>query len=218
MKFNASIPTEYVDLFKSVVIKTIKIDENTKIEQYFYLFSVEEICLIKSFRQRKDQITAFASLLLKTYYLASILKTHPSKIKLKYNEYNRPDIANNKYKSWSFNISHSDDYIILVAINNVKYSIGVDVEKIDYAIKDIEQMSKIIFSKSEQEQICENKSYFFKVWTKKEALLKAKGEGFGSDFYKTTSLTIGQFDSTDGYVINTFEFDGYFISICLTSL
>src|SRR5690554_2367316 len=90
---------------------------------------------------------------------------------LKYNQFGRPYIS----KNLDFNISHSKT-LVACAIN-MKGDVGLDVEKIS-------PIDKTDFydcwTPKEMEEIYkDSKDYhtFYKYWTKKEALVKAVGNG-----------------------------------------
>ena len=80
-----------------------------------------------------------------------------------------------------FNVAHSDG-LAVVAISNVG-AIGVDVEKIR-RFDEIEQLVESCFSHRERTAFGlvppnEKSAAFFRLWTRKEALLKANGDGIG---------------------------------------
>jgi 4'-phosphopantetheinyl transferase len=79
----------------------------------------------------------------------------------------------------SFNISHSGNYVVCAMTN--QQQIGVDIEKIEEI--DLDKLSCAL-SRNEFNfiQRSQRKSYeFFKIWTAKEAILKAKGLGIQRD-------------------------------------
>ncbi|MBL6447833.1 4'-phosphopantetheinyl transferase superfamily protein [Fulvivirga sp. 29W222] len=90
---------------------------------------------------------------------------------IKYSEYDRPYLD-----EVEFNISHSGNYV-LCAISNDKLRIGVDVEEVkpidfdDFDRQFTEAEWQVI--KSEPDPL----KGFFKMWTKKEAIVKADGKG-----------------------------------------
>ena len=98
------------------------------------------------------------------------IKTLSSYLKKKYigeyhsNEFGKPISSNIK-----FNISHSGPYIVLVTTNDRE--IGVDIE----VKKDISDKLKE-YVRHTNESI-ETNIDFFKLWTKKEAILKCSGKG-----------------------------------------
>ena len=87
---------------------------------------------------------------------------------LKYTDLGRPYLENHP----NFNISHSNQIVICVISKDGK--IGIDVEE----LKEInfQGLSKRYFHYNEQ-QLIKNKKDFFKIWTRKEAILKAQGCG-----------------------------------------
>ena len=72
----------------------------------------------------------------------------------------------------SFNISHSGDYVVL-AIS--KKAIGIDVEIIKNHF-DYDPLAEVCFTQNERKLIT-NLENFYTFWTRKEAILKATGEG-----------------------------------------
>ncbi|MGE5944179.1 MAG: 4'-phosphopantetheinyl transferase family protein [Flavobacteriales bacterium] len=86
-----------------------------------------------------------------------------------------------------FNVSHSGDYAIF-AIGNAP--VGIDIEFIDlsYAFHDV---LPHIFNKSEIHYICNANNQleaFYRLWTRKEAFVKALGKGIDDDFLKIPCL------------------------------
>ena len=112
-----------------------------------------------------------------------------------------------------FNISHSKGCVALVS--NEKYPIGIDIEKIR---KVDEALIKYISSKEELKYIIDEES-FFKVWTNKEAILKANGSGIRSNMKDIVSLP---FDSkkeykNKTYLTKTIRYLDYVISVAVES-
>lgn len=163
-----------------------------------------------SYRYKKDQVIAFTSELIKYYYLANFCNILPIDIKIDYTSYGRPFIVNSKL---DFNISHAGEYLVLAIIDSSK--VGIDIEECDNSINPAE-LGSIVFSSVEQELIDNDINKFFKLWTKKEALIKAHGTGFGSDFYKNTRLNL---DSTEfiknGIICCNKVFSNYYLAVCV---
>lgn len=77
-----------------------------------------------------------------------------------------------------FNVSHSAD-IVVIAMTG--WAVGIDVENLDRKV-DAAAVLRRFFSPAEQASCAENllidaKKTFFRGWTRKEAVLKATGEG-----------------------------------------
>ncbi len=172
-------------------IIAVKIDNNFNFEKYLYLFDSDAVIKIMSFYQQHDRVVAFTSELLKKYYLAKELALKPTEIKIGYNLYKKPILLDTEYKI-DFNISHSDNYIVMVIDYNA--DVGIDIERINYEVNP-QELGEHVFSHKELSLIGNDIDAFFIIWTKKEALIKAIGTGFLDDTYKTTQLTLDKYES-----------------------
>lgn len=94
---------------------------------------------------------------------------------LQYSDFNRPYFEGD----FDFNISHSGEIAVCAAISKGK--IGIDIEEVRQVIPDMLMME---LTAEEQKIISGDSdpvSAFYRLWTRKEALLKAIGQGvFGS--------------------------------------
>lgn len=79
-----------------------------------------------------------------------------------------------------FNISHSGDYVVCAVSKNNR--VGIDIEKIrPINIPDFEY----VLTPDELHQLLIDKdatATFYKIWTQKEAVIKANGKGLGISF------------------------------------
>ncbi len=130
-----------------------------------------------------------------------------SDVKYTYNEYGKPYFRD--LPDIYFNISHSADYVVCVLAN---CEIGIDIELIAPISLDI---AKHFFSPNEYELVanCSSKDEridnFYKLWTKKEAYVKATGKGMVCPF--------NSFDITKDFQYNFIEidkFEGYKCAVC----
>jgi 4'-phosphopantetheinyl transferase len=92
----------------------------------------------------------------------------------------KPRLVNPTRPSLRFNLSHSDK-LALVAVTCGR-EVGIDVERIDPNC-DFESIAREFFTPAEQAALRASPSHercstFFKLWTCKESVLKAMGEGF----------------------------------------
>ena len=95
-----------------------------------------------------------------------------------YGPYGKPYLTGLE-AAWKFNVAHSD-HIALIAISRC-VEVGIDVE-IDRPLTDLSALIDLIFSKEERNTCLamsqqEQQTEFYRVWTYKEALIKASGEG-----------------------------------------
>src|SRR2546427_612965 len=107
------------------------------------------------------------------------LQTQPSQISFVYNAFGKPDLSPEFANRLKFNLSHSAG-LALIAIATAS-DVGVDLEYIR-AQYDYADISRGFFSTAEVDYVIALPSHlyaeaFFSCWTKKEAYLKACGEG-----------------------------------------
>ena len=111
--------------------------------------------------------------------LARYLETQPGKIRFVYSAFGKPELSPEFGSRVTFNLSHSGG-LLLIAIASAS-RVGVDIEYIrcqpDYA-----DLARHFFSTAEVEWLAALPSHlyaeaFLSCWTKKEAYLKARGEG-----------------------------------------
>lgn len=120
--------------------------------------------------------------------LGRYLGLKPETIRFAYNEYGKPSLAVPEAASLCFNVSHSGD-MALYAVTHAR-QIGVDIEQLR-PVSDIRQIVERFFSPYEQAEwlrlpVEQQIAGFFNCWTRKEAYIKARGQGL--------SLPLDQFD------------------------
>jgi 4'-phosphopantetheinyl transferase len=118
--------------------------------------------------------------------LSKYLRISPQDISFRYTQYGKPFLANDT--DLAFNVSHSEGLALLAFTR--KRDIGVDVEKLRPQT-DARKLAERFFSVREREALRplsgdDLHTAFFRCWTRKEAYIKAKGEGL--------SLPLHQFD------------------------
>ena len=107
--------------------------------------------------------------------LSDYVQQDPEKIVFKYSEKKKPYL-NSKIQ---FNVSHSEDLVVYAF--TLEHPIGIDIEYMDADLH--LDIAKRFFSKKEN-QLLQSLSdelrieYFYRIWARKEALIKATGKGF----------------------------------------
>jgi 4'-phosphopantetheinyl transferase len=134
-------------------------------------------------RPRSDYILTRGTL---RSLLSRYLQRSPLEITFRYTEYGKPYLVEGG--NLQFNVSHSEGIAVMGFVR--AREIGVDVEKIRKQ-SDVEQIAERFFSECERRSLrkCQGDQLheaFFRCWTRKEAYIKAKGEGL--------SLPLHQFD------------------------
>jgi 4'-phosphopantetheinyl transferase len=112
--------------------------------------------------------------------LSRYVNADPVAVELTYSDHGKPSLASQFAGAGiHFNLAHSDD-LALFAFTRAG-AVGVDVEWIR-PVKDMEELVARFFSPRESELFRElaaadRPAAFFNLWTRKEAMLKATGEG-----------------------------------------
>lgn len=118
--------------------------------------------------------------------LGNYLGQDPAELSFRYTEYGKPLLEDSQ--DLRFNVSHGDGMALLAFAR--EREIGVDIEKISEK-RDVLQLARRFFSAQERESLesvtgKDLQEAFFRCWTRKEAYIKAIGEGL--------SLPLHQFD------------------------
>jgi 4'-phosphopantetheinyl transferase len=119
--------------------------------------------------------------ILRHYYLRLILGKYcncqPHELMFRYNSCKKPYISIPEYKEILFNMSSSGDLMIVgLGWHN---DIGIDIEKV-HEFYNLENISADYFSLQELNYFngeSDRTKAFFKIWTRKEAIIKAMGQG-----------------------------------------
>ncbi len=111
------------------------------------------------------------------HILATVLNTEPHSLQLSTGSYGKPGLANGSLR---FNLSHSGD-LALIAVAWER-ELGIDVEEMR-AMDDFLSIAKRFFAPQEAQRFAAMTDSamitraFFECWTRKEAFIKATGEG-----------------------------------------
>ena len=120
------------------------------------------------------------------WLLARYLGSTPQHVRLCHAPQGKPFLAGES--DLCFNVSHTDGLALLAFVRG--RAIGVDIEQQNRKVE-AEQLAERFFSKRERDDLKrlhgdELRAAFFRCWTRKEAYIKAIGEGL--------SLPLHQFD------------------------
>lgn len=123
--------------------------------------------------------------------LAGYVQCEPRQIQFTYEAWGKPALAGVDPR-FQFNLAHSEEMAVCVVTRDRR--VGIDVEKIR-KMDDLEQIARRYFSKKEQADLlrlgeADRHLGFFNCWTRKEAYLKATGEGVtaGLDQFQVTLI------------------------------
>ena len=138
--------------------------------------------LQRASRFHRDELRArfISSRVLLRSVLGRCLNIAPSAVNIGLEDRGKPHL--NHHTQIQFNLAHSGDLMLLAVTNGMK--IGVDVERVR-PLNDAKAIARRFFSTNESNwlQRCSDQELdqaFFQLWTRKEAVLKATGEGISS--------------------------------------
>ncbi len=168
-------------------------------------------------------------------FLRSILSRYLScdsqDIQFDYNEKGKPFLSPPQQQFLKFNLSHKNQYTVY---GISKIDLGIDLETIDDNVQ-VKDIAKRFFTEDEYNNLChlpitEQTEYFFKLWTAKEAYLKAIGQGISAgldsiNFIKQINNFTWKFEILNSlnteqslWKINTKKvIKNYFLSIAIKS-
>ena len=139
--------------------------------------------------------------------LSHYQKVEPRQIKFQYNPHGKPALAESLHSSVSFNLSHSSHWGALAVVKN--FAIGIDLEKIDPEMLFF-QLADRYFNADEKLQLAQypperQRRGFYRLWTQKEAMLKAEGIGFQTKssadrYFKTESWYLRLFPIAPDFI------------------
>lgn len=220
----------YKPNFDSIKINIIKFSEQiTCIENLSKKLNVYTLEYSNRFVRDKDRnryvLTQYFLRELLSYYL----QIDFDKVVISYSKSGKPYLNDKINSNLKFNYSHSGDYIIYAFTSDDE--IGVDIEEIK-DIPEFDELSRAHFSDEEQsiyfelKNPDEKKKLFYRIWTRKEALLKAAGSGITIDLKSLTVLKMNEKNATQikvkflnkDYLISDLQLDiNYASSVAINS-
>lgn len=112
--------------------------------------------------------------------LAEATATPPESTQIVRDAHGKPSLANPCSQALSFSFSHSEDLAVVALAHGM--SIGCDIE-LRRTFRGVEDVMALSFTSREREYVLRQSgdsagAAFWRVWTRKEAYLKAIGRGF----------------------------------------
>lgn len=142
--------------------------------------SPDEISRAERFHFERDRRRFIAGHGVLRAILGHYVGRQPAQIEFEYSPRGKPTLAESSGSdTFHFNLAHSDD-LMLVAVTR-GCEIGVDVERLRF-MRDAEDVAERLFSARESTRLKalpegQKRAAFFRLWTRKEACLKATGVG-----------------------------------------
>ena len=152
------------------------------------LLSADELARAARFHFEKDRLRFKRCRSALRLLLARFLDIAPEKIRFSYTAKDKPEVSQDQNpRSLRFNVSHSDNMAVIAV--GVGAALGVDIERMRDNVNTAD-LAERFFSARERDALRalpEDLRFtaFYACWTRKEAFLKANGEGLSfplSDF------------------------------------
>jgi 4'-phosphopantetheinyl transferase len=140
-----------------------------------------EISRAEKFRFDDDRLKYIAGRAWLRELISRYLQHNPLDLEIEVNQYGKPYVNGMQNSdTLQFNLSHSGDWIVYAF--GLRDELGIDIEKINGSIDHIETaeqfctVNELCYMK-DSENKAELTEKFFRIWTRKEAVLKASGMG-----------------------------------------
>jgi 4'-phosphopantetheinyl transferase len=181
-----AFPVDHVDVWR------VSLDEPLRIDFIADVLSPDEIARAGRFHFERDRVRFSLCRSALRNLLASYLAIRADEIRFNYQTGGKPQLAlDQNPRGLQFNVSHSAD-MALIAIGG-EHRLGVDIEKLRYDT-DTASLAERFFSCRERAGLRALPDHqrvpgFLACWTRKEAFLKATGDGLSfplADFSVTT--------------------------------
>ena len=158
-----------------------------EVESFRALLSGDELARAERFRFERDRAEYIVSRGTLRTLLASYVASPPRDLHFEYSEYGRPSLPlPSTQRTLEFNVAHSGEVVLLAFAHDRR--IGIDVEKVrrDFQTSEVAER---FFSAAEREALRrlpeqDRHEAFFRCWTRKEALIKALGEGLSHPLHQ----------------------------------
>jgi 4'-phosphopantetheinyl transferase len=143
------------------------------------VLSADECGRATRFRFERDRRRFVACRTALRVILGEVLAADPREVAFTYSAYGKPALAGPAHDAVRFNVSHADG-LGLIAVTHAR-DVGIDIERIRM-LDDLDRLSRTVFSAAELSAFdrlpasarCQA---FFNGWTRKEAYIKALGDG-----------------------------------------
>lgn len=152
--------------------------DDAELSDLYGLLNDEEKSKAVRFKFEKDRKNYVAAHGVLRRILGRYLQTAPENLNFEHNYYGKPFLPENPHNI-EFNLAHSSDRaLVAVAKTN---AVGVDIERIRRAFASLD-IAGHYFSPSEYDRLRSlpehlHTKVFFDCWTRKEAFIKAVGQG-----------------------------------------
>jgi len=176
---NPDSPVRFELTGESVHIWQASLIQNGRKQELYSLLAVEERQRAQRFRFEIHRERYIAGRGMLRILVGAYLNIDPALVRFCYSVHQKPMLDPFHKSELNFNLANSDDRVVYLF--SLKRRSGIDLEYV-HPMLDEDHFGKLYFSERESRNLgalrdIEKTSYFFRLWTCKEAFLKAIGKG-----------------------------------------
>ena len=177
-----SVPHQSLSLATNVVhVWYVPLNQPmTAIQQFAHLLAPTERQRAERFHFARDRCHYIVGRGVLRTLVGMYLRCAPEELQFQYGDRGKPAVApTQSHQHLCFNLSHSHERAVYAFAWNRE--LGIDIEYMR-PLDDAESIAEHFFSKREYQQLCavphaDRQRAFFTCWTRKEAYIKAGGDG-----------------------------------------
>ena len=195
-----------------IAVHTDTVDAESSFDEALSIVSQDRRERVYSFKRAEDRARSLcAGLALTACLCRSGLPTDTPIVR---DEHGKPRLL--RYPQWHFNLSHSGRYGIC-ALSEA--SVGVDIQ--EYRPARVETLANRYFTADESEylmSLCPEKRHgmFYRLWTAKESVLKAKGVGLGGGLSQVPILCGKTLKAPTPWQLREYILPDHVVAVCGT--
>jgi 4'-phosphopantetheinyl transferase len=182
-----------IDLYATTVAEHLD-----RLDLFFASLSEDEQERAKRFRYPRDYNQFVVARGLLRRLLGQYLRCEPKDVAFVYGPHGKPMVESWKFNlgfELAFNLAHSGGWV-LYGVSGDR-AVGVDIEQMQGMETDLDRLSRRSFTKSEAQLVKSlaeplKSEMFFRLWSCREAYLKATGEGLGKMKQMEVKAAVGQ--------------------------
>jgi 4'-phosphopantetheinyl transferase len=177
------------------------------------ILSADELARASAFRRAADAAAFIARRAALRWILAGRLGVAPADVRLTTNAHGKPLLADGTVH---FSLSHRRGVSIIALADQ---PVGVDLEFADSQVE-IDSIGARFFAPDEREALRPlpedaRRSLFFRLWTRKEAFVKALGVGIAGSFTEFTALDDAVEWDNARWTLESRRVEGGWVSVCV---
>jgi 4'-phosphopantetheinyl transferase len=181
--------------------------EFEKITDYNSVLSQQEIAKAARFFKQEDKQNYLVRRYALRMLLGAYLRQSPAEIRFHQSANRKPSLP-----GINFNTSHTSNFAVIALSES---PIGIDIEKVhpDFQFSDLLNQC---FSPEEITYVNSSSDVpmiFFTLWTRKEALLKATGEGIVDNLQQVSAMEVHTERNNFNYQLHSMHYDSTIVSI-----